>query len=215
MQRRPLQPVAAAEGPQAVEVAGLQRRVRRAARGVLQPGLLQRRLRAAALLRGVGQQLADEALGVVGHALPVILREGVPAGAHAAEDLVLRAAHEGRVAAEQHVHDDAEAPEVRGLVVLAGEHLGGDVVGRARLRRQHLALLELAGEAEVDDLQDVALDGLCRQEDKVLRLQVSVGDVQPVHVAHSSEDLLHDHGRLALREAAGLEDAVEELAAST
>lgn len=55
----------------------------------------------------------------------------------------------------QDVHDDAQGPNITGLVVLLGaEDLGGDVVGRVARRLQGVPRVRLLREAEVRQLED-------------------------------------------------------------
>mmetsp|Transcript_45222 Transcript_45222/g.121885 ORF Transcript_45222/g.121885 Transcript_45222/m.121885 type:complete len:325 (+) Transcript_45222:694-1668(+) len=179
---------------------------------MLDPLVAKRLLGRVPLLRVFADELADERLGVVGDSAPVFAETDV-ADLHLGKKLPVVGALERGVAAQQDVHDDSGAPQVAGLVVLPGQHLGRHVVRRAGLGPQPLALLELAGEAEVDQLQHVLLDRVLREEYEILWLQVSVADAVPMHVEDGAEHLLHDDRRLRLGEAACVDDAVEELAA--
>lgn len=87
-------------------------------------------------------------------------------------------AHEGRVAAEQDVEDDAQAPEVTALVVDAGllaeglHHLGGHVLGRAARGKQLWCgdggavpvELDTTAQVEVADLHGGHLAGAWREQ---------------------------------------------------
>ena len=62
---------------------------------------------------------------------------------------------------------------------------------RASLGSQHPALHELAGQAEVNDLEAVVFYGLLGSEKKGLGLQVPVCNLVLVHIVHGTDDLLH------------------------
>mmetsp|Transcript_131636 Transcript_131636/g.366847 ORF Transcript_131636/g.366847 Transcript_131636/m.366847 type:complete len:618 (-) Transcript_131636:115-1968(-) len=213
VERRLLELVLRAEAAEVVDEVCLQRDVGRLRRLVLDPLVVQGLLGRVAVPRVHLQHHADQILRILRDVLPVCSVERKVAQAYLGEHLGVSLAKEGWVATQHHIHDDAATPYVAELVVLAREHLGRNVIWRARLCRQHLAFLELAREAEIDDLEDVLLDGVLRCEQEVLGLEITVADVQLVHVVDRSQHLLHDDGRLALLEVALLYDAVEELPA--
>mmetsp|Transcript_75380 Transcript_75380/g.180032 ORF Transcript_75380/g.180032 Transcript_75380/m.180032 type:complete len:283 (+) Transcript_75380:808-1656(+) len=157
--------------------------------------------------------MTDQSLRILGDVLPVGRVEVKVAQANLGQHLRVGVSEEGRVAAEENVHDHAAAPEIAQLVVVTGQDLGSHVVGRAGFGGQRLARGELAAQAEVNDLQEVLLDGILGHEQEVLRFQVAVAHVVLVHVVDGADDLLHEDGCLHLREVAGLDDAIEELAA--
>ena len=78
---------------------------------------------------------------------------------------------EGQVAADHREEDDAAAPDVdvKSLVALACDHLGGCVAGRATSRFERFSTLVGVAQAEVDQF-----DALVLVEQQVLRLQVTV-----------------------------------------
>mmetsp|Transcript_27953 Transcript_27953/g.74771 ORF Transcript_27953/g.74771 Transcript_27953/m.74771 type:complete len:281 (-) Transcript_27953:178-1020(-) len=159
------------------------------------------------------EETPDEAFGVFRHVLPIGCVEGEVPKPDLGQHLRIRVAEEGRVAAEQHKHYDPAAPQIAHVVVLAREHLRRHVVGRASLRRQDLAWLEFAGEAEVNDLEEVPGYRLPCHKEEVLWLQVAVADVVLVHVVDSADDLLHQIRGLALVEASDFNDAIEQFSA--
>mmetsp|Transcript_87143 Transcript_87143/g.154262 ORF Transcript_87143/g.154262 Transcript_87143/m.154262 type:complete len:216 (+) Transcript_87143:858-1505(+) len=116
------------------------------------------------------------------------------------------------VAAKHDIHDDAQAPHISTLIILASEDLWCYVIWSAGLRCQHLALLELLCKSKVDELQIALLDGILRCQDEIFRLQISMGDALEMKVVHGAKHRLHHQGALRLTEVARLDDAVEELA---
>mmetsp|Transcript_23126 Transcript_23126/g.39642 ORF Transcript_23126/g.39642 Transcript_23126/m.39642 type:complete len:297 (-) Transcript_23126:525-1415(-) len=96
---------------------------------LLEPGVRQRLLRRGPVLRALGQQLLDQVLG--------LLRDRVPLGAgevelralHAAEDLRVVVPVEGRVPAQQDVHDHPDRPQVTCFGVVPSQHLRSNIVG--------------------------------------------------------------------------------------
>mmetsp|Transcript_47244 Transcript_47244/g.110399 ORF Transcript_47244/g.110399 Transcript_47244/m.110399 type:complete len:308 (-) Transcript_47244:7-930(-) len=157
--------------------------------------------------------MTDQGLRILGDVLPVGGVEVEVAQADLGQHLRVGVSEEGRVAAEENVHNHAAAPKIAQLVVVAGQDLGSHVVGCAGFGGQGLAGGELAAQAEVNDLQEVLLDRILGHEQEVLRLQVTVAHMVLVHVVDGTDDLLHQDGRLHLGEVAGLDDAIEELAA--
>mmetsp|Transcript_15708 Transcript_15708/g.41633 ORF Transcript_15708/g.41633 Transcript_15708/m.41633 type:complete len:289 (+) Transcript_15708:425-1291(+) len=208
-----LQLVLRPEASEVVDEVALQGDVDGLRRLVLDPLVIQGLLGSVAVTGVHLQEHADQNLGILRNVLPIRGIEGKVAQTHLRKHLGIGLAEEGRVATEHHVHDDADAPHVTELVVLASKHLRGHVVGCAGLCGQHLAGLERAGQAEVDDLDQVLLNGLLRHEEKVLGFEVAVAHVVLVHVVEGPHDLLHQDGGLHLREMARLDDAVEKLAA--
>mmetsp|Transcript_104098 Transcript_104098/g.301150 ORF Transcript_104098/g.301150 Transcript_104098/m.301150 type:complete len:263 (+) Transcript_104098:234-1022(+) len=158
------------------------------------------------------QHHTDQILRIFRDALPIRVVEGVGARADLRQDLRIGVTEKGRIPAKHHVGDDAETPNVAHVIVLARQNLRRDVVRSAGLCRQDLAFVELARQAKVDDLQQTLLDGILRQEEEVLRFQVAMADMVLVHVVDSLDHLLHERGRLHLREVPSLNDSVEQLA---
>ena len=139
---------------------------------------------------------------------------------------------ERQVAGQQDVQDDAGAPHVRRLAVVAlvHQHLGRHVVGRAargveEVERRHLrprfahraaAVLRLDGqlaraEAEVGDLERALV-----VQEEVLGLEVAVAHAIHVAVRQAADELaevLARAARAVLLQLALLHDDVEQLAA--
>mmetsp|Transcript_91103 Transcript_91103/g.281764 ORF Transcript_91103/g.281764 Transcript_91103/m.281764 type:complete len:350 (-) Transcript_91103:569-1618(-) len=129
-------------------------------RTLLDPDVGEGLLRRVALAGVHPQHVADEVLRVARDVGPVPSPEGELADGDLAHDLRLRPAVEGRLAAEQDVHDATAAPHVAHPVVAPLDHLRRHVLGAPRELRVHGAGLGMARKAEVNDLQDVALDGV-------------------------------------------------------
>mmetsp|Transcript_67895 Transcript_67895/g.164121 ORF Transcript_67895/g.164121 Transcript_67895/m.164121 type:complete len:443 (-) Transcript_67895:358-1686(-) len=162
------------------------------------PDVLESLLRRQALHGIHLQQLADQVLRITADAPPVVALKAESALLDLLENVLVAAPWEGRAAAEQGVEGDASAPEVALLVVPPLEHLRRHVEGRAGAGAEHGAGLAGTGKAKIDELHGVLLKLVLRQEQEVLRLQVTVCDVLIVDVADRPEDLLHDNGRLVL-----------------
>ena len=118
-----------------------------------EPWVLEALLRADSASRVLLQHLGNQVFCRVGDVGPVSrverewLLENVP------ENFLVVIALERRVAAEEDEEDDAEGPDVAGLVVVALEHLRRDVV-RSANHRMHplhrLLLREAFGQAKVN-----------------------------------------------------------------
>mmetsp|Transcript_115788 Transcript_115788/g.248811 ORF Transcript_115788/g.248811 Transcript_115788/m.248811 type:complete len:330 (+) Transcript_115788:639-1628(+) len=155
------------------------------------PWVLQHLIHVEAILGINLKTIPDEVFGVLADRLPVVALEIVTAVSDVVLEFLVRVAFEGRVAAEQNVHDDSTAPDVALLVVLPGEDLRSHVVRRASpaLHGRVLLRVELLGEAEVDDLDGC---GVLLHHHDVLRLQILVHEFLAVHERERPQRLLHD-----------------------
>mmetsp|Transcript_14620 Transcript_14620/g.34873 ORF Transcript_14620/g.34873 Transcript_14620/m.34873 type:complete len:309 (-) Transcript_14620:272-1198(-) len=159
------------------------------------------------------EKFPDDVFGLIADVSPVLWVERVLAQLHLGQHLGVRLAREGRVPAQQHVHDDPTRPHVRRLSVVTQQHLRSHVIRRAGFGASRLSVFELAREAEVDDLQRAV--GLLAHEQKILGLQVSVHDAVRMAVGERREDLLHDPRRVPLGELLLLDDAIKQLTTRT
>mmetsp|Transcript_119295 Transcript_119295/g.338247 ORF Transcript_119295/g.338247 Transcript_119295/m.338247 type:complete len:335 (+) Transcript_119295:448-1452(+) len=182
---------------------------------VRDPDVHQRLLRRVPLAGLLLQQAPDQILGVLGHLLPVGGMEGEFRFRDFALELGVGVPEERGVPAEHDEHEDAAAPQVAQVGGPPRQRLRRDVVADGGLCRDPLAGLEPTRAVEVGDLQEVVLDLVPGHEQEVLRLQIAVADVIFVHVENCLQDLLHKVRGHCLREAATINDAIKELAAST
>ena len=120
----------------------------------------------------------------------------------------------GRVAAEQDVEHASSAPHVARDVIVACEHLRGDVVRRAgsSLHSMNTATFHYLRQAEVNDFEV----GIIRLslEQEILWLQITMYNVLCVAVVKRLQNLAEDLRSLVLFEELCLDDAIEQLAAS-
>mmetsp|Transcript_11060 Transcript_11060/g.25932 ORF Transcript_11060/g.25932 Transcript_11060/m.25932 type:complete len:286 (-) Transcript_11060:305-1162(-) len=147
------------------------------------------------------EQRPDQVLRLGRDLVPVRGRKRVAGLVHRFKDEPVVVAVEGRVGAEEHVHNHAQTPQVAALVVILAPHLGGGVVNGADARAEALVALEEAREPKVDhpDLPNVPLF----KEQKVLRLEVPVRHlVQGVERLDPEHHLPNDGGGLELTEGA-------------
>mmetsp|Transcript_8889 Transcript_8889/g.22400 ORF Transcript_8889/g.22400 Transcript_8889/m.22400 type:complete len:241 (-) Transcript_8889:309-1031(-) len=161
------------------------------------------------------QEHSNQCLGVLGDVLPIGCIERKVPQAHLRKDLGVGFSKERRVAAEQNVHDDSDAPQITELIVLSSKHLRCNIIWSTCLCRQHLISLELAREAKVNDLKQVFFNRFLCHEEEIFRFQVAVAHVVLMHVIDGADDLLHKHGGLHLSEMACLNDPVEQLASNS
>mmetsp|Transcript_34149 Transcript_34149/g.93914 ORF Transcript_34149/g.93914 Transcript_34149/m.93914 type:complete len:269 (+) Transcript_34149:860-1666(+) len=98
-------------------------------------------------------------------------------------------------AAEEGVEDDTARPDVDlgAGVELAGDDLGGGIVGRAAARLEEVAILHHVRQPKVGDPQ--LLVGV---EQQVFRLEVTVDDHMLVAVLHARNELLEHDARARL-----------------
>mmetsp|Transcript_76339 Transcript_76339/g.166671 ORF Transcript_76339/g.166671 Transcript_76339/m.166671 type:complete len:320 (+) Transcript_76339:628-1587(+) len=157
----------------------------------------------------------DEVFGVLGDVLPIGRVERKIANADLGKDLSISFTKEWWVAAEHDVHDDADAPHVAELIVLARQDLRRHVVRRAGLRLEKLAWFELARKTEIDDFEEILLDGVLGHEQEIFRFEISVANMVLVHVVDGPDNLLHQYGGLDLGEVSGLDNSVEEFSSSS
>ena len=118
---------------------------------------------------------------------------------------------EGRAAGHHLEHEDAEGPPVDAeVVVLAAQHLGRDVVGRAAEgARAFAARQALLAHAVVGEL-DVAVD----VEQHVVELQVAIDDAARVQEAERHADLGRVEARVVLGQATLALHVVHQVAAA-
>eukprot|EP00438_Fugacium_kawagutii_P007278 Skav234426 [mRNA] locus=scaffold1656:141965:152933:+ [translate_table: standard] len=139
-----LQLVLRSEATQVIHKVGLQRHVRRFGCLVLNPLVVQGLLSGVAVFGVHLQQVANQSLRILGDVLPICWVEVEVAKSHLRQHLGVGVAEEGRVAAQQHVHDDTAAPQIAQLVVVASQHLRSHIVWSAGFGGQRLARSELA-----------------------------------------------------------------------
>lgn len=170
----------------------------------IDPRMLQNTISAQPPVSLLNEQASDQVLGVLGNASPFLVRELVPALLDAGEEQLLAGLAilapapaavgaavpvKGRIAAEQDVHDHAEAPEIATLVVIIGladegldhfrRHKFGAAHRRQKLRRSHrtrqrVVELDARSEIEVAHLDRRQLVRIHAQD--VLGLEISMGD---------------------------------------
>mmetsp|Transcript_12886 Transcript_12886/g.32497 ORF Transcript_12886/g.32497 Transcript_12886/m.32497 type:complete len:251 (+) Transcript_12886:771-1523(+) len=177
--------------------------------------MVQGLLGSVAVARVHLQEPSNQVLSVLGDVLPIGCIERKVPQAHLRKDLGVGFSKERRVAAEQNVHDDSDAPQITELIVLSSKHLRCNIIWSTCLCRQHLISLELAREAKVNDLKQVFFNRFLCHEEEIFRFQVAVAHVVLMHVIDGADDLLHKHGGLHLSEMACLNDPVEQLASNS
>mmetsp|Transcript_1844 Transcript_1844/g.5501 ORF Transcript_1844/g.5501 Transcript_1844/m.5501 type:complete len:403 (+) Transcript_1844:141-1349(+) len=207
---QPILPPEAAQLRHQVGVeAGLRHR-----RAVDDPIVLEGLLRGTTVPGVPCQQPPHQVLGVGGRPRPLRTGELDDAVAHLRQDGVIAGPGERDAPREQHVQNDAAAPDIAGLVVPSGDHLRRHVVRGAHGLPEDRVRTTITSNAEVDEFQRIVLiDGALVCEDEVLGLQIPMGNVLTVHVVDGSQNLLQHNCCLGLGQAPLLEDLVEELPA--
>ena len=178
----------------------------------LEPGVLQTFVGRHPLVLALGQQAADEVLGVLRDAAEG-LRVKVPvAGFDVLERFDVVLTGEGREAAEQDVGQHSDGPHVRVEAHrLAFHDLGRREFGRSRRDLDQFVGIEFGGQTEVDELDGRRVSRLAHD---VLRLDVQVDDVLLVHVFDGFADLAHVVDDLRFRHDVAVgRDALEQFAA--
>mmetsp|Transcript_82120 Transcript_82120/g.238101 ORF Transcript_82120/g.238101 Transcript_82120/m.238101 type:complete len:210 (+) Transcript_82120:393-1022(+) len=128
----------------------------------LDPCMVQRLLGTTTIQGRIREQAADQILGMLRDVLPMLVLKGVSAGSDPCDDVSAREAKEWWLAAEHHVHHDADTPKVAQVVVTAIHDLWSCIRVRANHCAEDLIGRKLAGEAEVDNLQASVFDGTFR-----------------------------------------------------
>jgi len=160
------------------------------------------------------QHLSDQILGGIRDLVPVCGVKSKWLLQHIAENLLVVIALERRVAAQEYEEDDTEGPDIAGLVVVALEHLGCNVVWGADNSVHSLdglLLGETFGKTEINKFDFRLFRSVVHQE--VLRFEISVDDSVTMQVLDSGEHFAHDVGGLVLAEPLRGHDAIEELTA--
>ncbi len=101
------------------------------------------------------------------------------------------------------------------MVVFPSENFGRDIVRGPRFRRENLIRLKLTRQSEINDLQQVVVDGVLCHEKEILGLEVSMTDMRLMHVVDGTNDLLHENSCMNLGKGPRLNDAIKELSAGT
>ena len=158
-------------------------------------------------------ELLDEVLRLLVDITPLIVIEVKPSLGNHGKNLVIVRPVKGRIAAEQDVKEAPGRPHVTRAVVIAGQDLWRDVVGRSspRVHSLQTATVTDLRQAEVDNLQiRVLFFGL---EQEVFWLEIPMHNVLLVTVVKGLEDLLEDACSDRLAEELLGNDAVEKFTA--
>mmetsp|Transcript_57021 Transcript_57021/g.133792 ORF Transcript_57021/g.133792 Transcript_57021/m.133792 type:complete len:297 (-) Transcript_57021:149-1039(-) len=196
--------------------------LRRGLARVRDPRVVQALLRRVPL-RGVhDQDLGDDVLGALRDLVPVRRGERVLALADLLEQHRRRVVVEGREPAQHDVEHHAQRPEIDLGPVAIGEgkvrveHLRSHVARSAAGGLHHGRLRNELGEPEISHLNCVVIRGVgvvgCIQ--KVLRLEIAMGDADVVEVVHRVEHISSHSSRILLREMINRDDAVHHGSAS-
>mmetsp|Transcript_28922 Transcript_28922/g.76312 ORF Transcript_28922/g.76312 Transcript_28922/m.76312 type:complete len:279 (+) Transcript_28922:727-1563(+) len=161
------------------------------------------------------QKLADELLGILRDAFPIILIENELRGLNFCHYFEVSRSPKRRITAEKHVHDHAAGPHVTGLVIASRQHLWGDVEGRAQSCPHGFAFGKPAREPKVDDLNNALINRSLVLEKEILRLEIPVTDLDLMHIADAPDNLLHHVRSLPLSETLSCLDGIEEFASLT
>lgn len=87
---------------------------------------------------------------------------------------------------DHHVHDHPSRPNIAFLIVLFEQHLGSHVIGSAYAFGQFLIILFLVGDAEVDDLYNLAIF----LKEHVLGLEVAMHHTHVAEIQQNLQNLL-------------------------
>lgn len=114
-------------------------------------------------------------------------------------------------ATQQDVQDDATTPDInlRSSIKLAIDNFRGSIVGTATAGLEKAAVVHYIGQTEIGNL-DIEL--FIKQ--KVLGLEISMGNLVSVTVLNGGDDLLKEATGIVLRHAPVLDDIVKKLAGS-
>ena len=146
--------------------------------------------------------------------MPNIIRIGDLPRAYSTEYLLVILAIEGRVAAQEDVHDDTAAPDVAFAVVGLPYDFGSDVIRRAYGLTQILVRIKLQRGAKIDDFNQGIRAGFVALQQNILRLDIAMDYVFGVAVADGDYYLIHYFGGVSLLEELSLHYHFEEFAAS-
>ena len=160
------------------------------------------------LVRAVGKEGSDEALGVLRDGLPDAVLERELALTNLLHDILIGLTVEGRHSGEEDVDDDTAGPDITLLVIALVKNLGGDVVGSSKLLVEITVGVVNKGGTEIDDLN--LIEFLVLLEENVLGLEITMNDVGLMAIVDARKDLLHENGAITLAEFTSLKDFVEE-----
>ena len=179
-----------------------------------EPGVFEALLSADSLSWVLLKHLAHEVLGGIRDSVPVCGIECEWLLQDITEDLLVVVTFERRVSTKEDKEDDAETPDIAGLVIVAFEYFWGDIV-RSTDDGVHalnfLLLREALRETKIDQLDFRVFGSVVHEE--VLWLQVSMDNAVSVQVLDGTDHLTHDIGGVTLSEPLSGDDAVKELSA--
>mmetsp|Transcript_9017 Transcript_9017/g.21500 ORF Transcript_9017/g.21500 Transcript_9017/m.21500 type:complete len:299 (+) Transcript_9017:645-1541(+) len=170
-------------------------------------------------LRGIlDKHCTDQVLGLIAHTVPLGIGKVKFASLNHFQDSSVIITIKRRIAAEQNVHDDSEGPHITFLIVLAAQHLGCHVVRSTCLclHNSGFSVAECASQSKINDLHRNLLDiGSFALEQKILRLEITMGNSMSMAIPDCTHNLPHDNVRLLLGEVLQLNDLVEQFTANT
>ena len=176
--------------------------------------MLEALLSGDSLSRVLLKHLAHEVLGLIRDSVPVGGVKGKWLLEDISEDLLVVITFERRVSTKEDKEDDAETPNIAGLVVVTLEHFWGDII-RCTDDGVHalnfLLLREALGKTKINQFDLGVLGGVVHKE--VLRLQVSMDNAVSMQMLDSTDHLAHDIGGVALGEPLSSDDTVKKLSA--
>ena len=179
-----------------------------------EPGVLEALLSGDSLRWVLLKHLAHEVLSGIRDSVPVGGVEGEWLLQDISEDLLVVVTFERRVSTKEDKEDDAETPNIAGLVIVAFEYFWGDIV-RSTDDGVHalnfLLLRETLRETKIDQFDFGVLGSVVHEE--VLWLQVSMDNAVSVQVLDCTDHLAHDIGGVTLGEPLSGDDAVKKLSA--
>ena len=144
------------------------------------------------------QHLRDEILSKRSNIIPNLVAEAELTGKDLVKQLILSLGIERKVAAEKHVQDNTNGPDIAHIVIdTLLENLGCNV-GRAAAASGHgTGHREVLGKTKVRNLHLKAIDAA---EKKVLRLQITVSNAVRVQICSGRKNLLNDLAGIILGE---------------
>ena len=133
-------------------------------------------------VRVESEQFGDKILGLCAHLGPLWLVDGVLSREHGLYYLLISAAVERRVPAEQNIKNDTAAPKIALLIVALFQNFGRNIIRRAILLAHLLLRIKHARCTKVDNGDSWVLALLI--EEQILRLQVTMHDVARMAVVN-------------------------------
>jgi len=175
---------------------------------LIQPGVLECDISRRSVFFIVGEELADEVLGLVRDVLPDFVLEVELSLSDLLHDVLIALTIERWLSREEDISDDTARPDIALVVVVLVENFWGNVVWGSELLIKVLAWVIDKRGTKINDLDGIEL--LVSFQQNVFGFKVSVDNVILVTIVNTLKNLLHQDSSVTLTELSPLKNLVKQ-----